>query len=129
MLRTIQAWVRRHYRQITGSIAFLPAFIALLFALLAAVMFWFDHSDLGMHLKESLHWLRLKDASAARAITTTIAAGIITLTVFSFSMVMIVLNQAASQLTNRVLEQLIENRFQQLVLVPTSAPSSTRCFC
>ncbi|MEO8733334.1 MAG: DUF2254 family protein, partial [Flavobacteriales bacterium] len=61
-------------------------------------------------------WLHLKDASAARAIATTIAAGIITLTVFSFSMVMIVLNQAASQLSNRVLEQLIENRFQQLVL-------------
>ncbi|MBK9413555.1 MAG: DUF2254 domain-containing protein [Bacteroidetes bacterium] len=43
------------------------------------------------------------DASTARSIISSIAAGIITLTVFSFSMVMIVLNQSASQLSNRIL--------------------------
>ncbi|MBK7570359.1 MAG: DUF2254 domain-containing protein [Bacteroidetes bacterium] len=56
------------------------------------------------------------DASTARSIISSIAAGIITLTVFSFSMVMIVLNQSASQLSNRILDKLIGSRFQQVVL-------------
>lgn len=63
-----------------------------------------------------MNWLTLKDAETARSILSTIAGGIISLTVFSFSMVMIVLNQAASQMTNRMLESMIGNRFQQFVL-------------
>ena len=60
--------------------------------------------------------LRLRDASTARSIISAISTGIISLTVFSFSMVMIVLNQAASQMSNRILDKLIGNRFQQIVL-------------
>lgn len=60
--------------------------------------------------------LRLRDASTARSIISAISAGVISLTVFSFSMVMIVLNQAASQMSNRILDKLIGNRFQQIVL-------------
>ena len=63
-----------------------------------------------------MHWLRLRDATTARSIISSITAGIITLTVFSFSMVMIVLNQTASQLSNRILDKLIGSRFQQVVL-------------
>jgi uncharacterized membrane protein len=75
-----------------------------------------DFSAAGKNIKSELHWLRLHDASTARSIISAIAAGIISLTVFSFSMVMIVLNQAASQMSNRVLDKLIGNRSQQLVL-------------
>lgn len=99
-----------------GSIAFYPAFIALLFVTLATGMVWFDQSPFAVELKAANRLLGLKDASAARTIIATITAGVITLTVFSFSMVMIVLNQAASQLSNRILDQLIGNRFQQVVL-------------
>lgn len=60
--------------------------------------------------------MSLKDASTARSIISTVAGALISLTVFSFSMVMIVLNQAASQMSNRVLSSMIENRFQQTVL-------------
>jgi len=63
-----------------------------------------------------LSWLSLKDASTARVILSTITGGVISLTVFSFSMVMIVLNQTASQLSNRILNSMIESRFQQVVL-------------
>ncbi|MEO5942619.1 MAG: DUF2254 domain-containing protein, partial [Ferruginibacter sp.] len=64
----------------------------------------------------SLSWLSLKDASTARSIVSTVAGALISLTVFSFSLVMIVLNQAASQMSNRVLSSMIENRFQQVIL-------------
>lgn len=76
----------------------------------------FDFSDLGIQIKSQWHWLKLKDATTARSIISSVAAGIMSLTVFSFSMVMIVLNQAASQMSNRVLDKLIGNRFQQIVL-------------
>lgn len=75
-----------------------------------------DFSETGKHLKSQLSWLSLRDASTARSILTTISGGIISLTVFSFSMVMIMLNQAASQMSNRMLDSMIGNKFQQIIL-------------
>ncbi len=109
-------WLKINYNKITGSIAFIPAIIAVSFLLLSLIMLRIDFSEAGKNLKASLSWLSLKDASTARSIIATVAGAIISLTVFSFSMVMIVLNQAASQMSNRVLSSMIENRFQQIVL-------------
>lgn len=116
MLKSIRIWTRTRLRQVVDSIAFYPALMVLLYIGVAVGMIWFDLSGPGVKLKGNMGWLSLTDASAARAIISTIAGGIITLTVFSFSMVMIVLNQAASQLSNRLLDRMIGNRFQQLVL-------------
>lgn len=109
-------WLKEQFNRTVTSIAFLPAVMALGFLLLSWLMLEFDYSETGKSIKAHWQWLRLKDASTARNINATVAAGIISLTVFSFSMVMIVLNQAASQLSNRVLDKLIGNRFQQVVL-------------
>ncbi len=104
------------YKRIINSIAFLPALISVGFLLLAILMLEIDFSEAGKELKASLSWLSLRDASTARSILTTISGGTISLTVFSFSMVMILLNQAASQMSNRMLESMIGNRFQQIIL-------------
>ena len=112
----ISKWFRKYYNKITGSIAFIPAVIALTFLFLSLVMIEIDFSDLGKSIKSNLSWLSLKDAGTARSIVSTVAGALISLTVFSFSLVMIVLNQAASQMSNRVLASMIENRFQQIIL-------------
>ncbi len=109
-------FIRIYYNKIIESIAFYPAIIAVGFLLLSWVMITFDFSETGKDFKAGLSWLSLKDASTARSIVSTVAGAIISLTVFSFSMVMIVLNQAASQMSNRVLNSMIENRFQQIIL-------------
>lgn len=109
-------WFKDNYYRVINSIAFYPAIIALLFLGLSAVSIAFDFSEEGKEIKLRLHWLRLKDASTARTIISSIAAGILSLAVFSFSMVMIVLNQTASQMSNRILDKLIGSRFQQIVL-------------
>lgn len=109
-------WIQEHYHRTVNSIAFLPAIIATVFLILAIVMLYIDFSEFGKSFKSNYELIRLKDASTARTIISVIAAGIISLTVFSFSMVMVVLNQAASQMSNRVLDKLIGNRFQQAVL-------------
>lgn len=102
--------------KVKESIAFYPALIAVAFLALSYVMIAIDFSDWGKSIKSEMSWLSLKDASTARSIISTVAGALISLTVFSFSMVMIVLNQAASQMSNRVLSSMIENRFQQTVL-------------
>lgn len=115
-MTTITKWIRIYYNKITGSIAFYPALIAIGFLLLSWGMLAFDFSTWGKGLKSGTSLFTLKDASTARSIISTVAGAIISLTVFSFSMVMIVLNQAASQMSNRVLSSMIGNRFQQTVL-------------
>lgn len=109
-------WIKKRYRKTVNSIAFYPAVIALSFLILSYLLISLDYSETGKHIKSQLHWLRLKDASTARSIISSIVAGIISLTVFSFSNVMIILNQTASQMSNRILDKLIGNRFQQVVL-------------
>lgn len=112
----IRIWLRYNYLKVVNSIAFYPAIIALLFLVISAASIAFDFSEEGKQIKSQLQWLKLRDPSTARSIIGAIVAGIITLTVFSFSMVMIVLNQTASQLSNRILDRLIGSRFQQVVL-------------
>lgn len=105
-----------HIRRMVHSIAFYPALIALLFLGLSYLMIHLDYSALGKELKSEADWLKLKDASTARTLISVIAGGILSLTVFSFTMVMVVLNQAASQMSNRVIDRLIGNRYQQFIL-------------
>ena len=116
MLTNIRIWIKDHRNKMVNSIAFYPAIIAIAFLVLSLLSIAFDFSEKGMEIKSHLQALKLRDASTARSIISSITAGIITLTVFSFSMVMIVLNQTASQLSNRILEKLIGSRFQQVVL-------------
>lgn len=112
----IKYWLIRRSEKILNSISFYPALIGILFLIIAVLMLAFDFSIQGKNIKSQLSWLSIRDASTARSIIAAVAAGIISLAVFSFSMVMIVLNQAASQMSNRVLDKLIGNRFQQIVL-------------
>jgi uncharacterized membrane protein len=109
-------WFKIRYSIIINSIAFIPIITAIAFLGLSAFMIYFDYSDTGKQIKDDFGWLSLKDATTARSIIQAIVTGIISLAVFSFSMVMIVLNQAASNMSNRVLDKLIGNSFQQLIL-------------
>lgn len=115
-MKKFYQWLRRNYSRTINSIAFYPALISVAFVLLSILMLEIDFSEKGKQMKSQLSWLSLRDASTARAILTTVATGIISLTVFSFSMVMILLNQAASQMSNRMLDSMIGNKFQQAIL-------------
>ncbi len=112
----IQITLKKIHHNVVNSIAFYPAVIGLLFLLVSVLSITFEFSASGQQLKSDWKWLSLKDASTARSIISAIAAGIISITVFSFSMVMIVLNQTASQMSNRILDKLIGSRFQQIIL-------------
>ena len=116
MIVTIKNNIVHYYLKIVRSIGFYPFLITVGFLLLSYFSLLFDFSEVGLNIKKSSFWISLKDAQTTRTIISTITSGVISLTVFSFSMVMIVLNQTASQMSNRILDKLIGSRFQQFVL-------------
>lgn len=60
--------------------------------------------------------LEIKDADTGQTLLGTVIGGLISLMVFSFSMVMVVLNQASSNFSPRLLPGLISNKNHQYVL-------------
>ena len=116
MLETVFKWIRKLVNQFIHGIAFVPAMMALGFVLLAILAMELDQQGYGEALNRSVKWLTLKDAATASNIVSTVAAGVISLTVFSFSMTMLVMNQAASQMSNRMLDNIIADKKQKVVL-------------
>lgn len=105
----------RLYHRVTGSIAFYPTLISLGLATLCIVSIVLEMTWLQSY-KEDLDIGLVKNAENARLILGTLVGGIISLMVFSFSMVMVVLNSAASSLSPRVIPGLISSRSHQVVL-------------
>lgn len=84
--------------------------------LLAWLCLYIDSLPTTEMILQWVSFLIVKNTETARSLLTVLAGGIISLMVFSFSMVMIVLNQTASSYSPRVLPGLIRKRQHQLVL-------------
>lgn len=105
----------RLYQRIVSSIAFYPALISLGLVLLCVVSIWVEMTYLQAY-KEDLKLGLVNNAENARLILGTLVGGIVSLMVFSFSMVMVVLNAASSTLSPRVIPSLISSRNHQFIL-------------
>lgn len=105
------------YEKITTSIAFYPILIVIGFFLFTGLMFFAEEKGLTAWMDERLpSFLLIKSWDVAKSILTTLVGALISLMVFSFSMVMVLLNNAASNFSPRILPSLISNKFHQLVL-------------
>lgn len=102
-------------KRVSESIAIYPVLIAALYAALAAAMLYFETTSMARSLREQMPG-GLSDPDNAREILGTLITSIISLTVFSFSMVMVVLNGAAARLTPRVLPGLISDTRNRVIL-------------
>lgn len=104
------------YRRVLNSIAFYPIIITLGFFLLSILI----TSDIGQRLSGELidymPALAIEDTEIAETILSTLIGGILSLTVFSFSMVMVVLSQASSDFSPRLLPGLVSDRRHQIIL-------------
>lgn len=101
---------------IIGSIAFYPAAIAISFLLLAVLIRSVQYTEAATAVSEALSLGLLTTLASGRNVLSILASGLISLTVFSFSMVMVVLNRASSALTPRVLPGIITQKNHQVVL-------------
>lgn len=108
--------IRELIRPIYNSIGFLPSLMCFLFFLLAIFAIQLEQTSLDTWFSDNLSWTQIDTADTARSIMSTIAGGVISLTVFSFSMVMVVLSQATSNFSPRLLPGLISDRRNQSVL-------------
>lgn len=101
---------------VKSSIAFYPSLIAFILAALAVVLLAIETPQLTQSADENLSILIIDNSNTARSLLGVLVGGIISLTVFSFSMVMIMLSQASNNYSPRILPGLISDKRHQFVL-------------
>lgn len=105
------------YNYLESKIAFYPTIITLGGILFTLFMYYLEANHQASEWVISvLPQLEIKKADTAQTLLGTIIGGLISLMVFSFSMVMVVLNQASSNFSPRLLPGLISNKNHQYVL-------------
>lgn len=115
-MKAILKFFKQTYRNILLSIALYPVLISLLFVIIAVTSVKIDNSELVVQIKKNVPYFFIQDYDTVRAMLSTFIGGIISLTVFSFSMVMVVLGQASSNFSPRLLPGLISNKKHQIIL-------------
>lgn len=105
----------RVVKRIRESIALYPVLIPVVYVAIAVLVFAFESTTTAESLRDKLP-PGLLDVDNSREILGTLITGIISLTVFSFSMVMVVLNGAAARLSPRVLPGLVSDTRNQVIL-------------
>ncbi|MAZ26191.1 MAG: hypothetical protein CL868_03810 [Cytophagaceae bacterium] len=104
------------FNRVTNKIAFYPTLLTLCGLVLGFVMLFFEDKGGTQWLYENAQALFINDAETARSLLSTFIAGIFSLMVFSFSMVMVLLSQASSNYSPRILPGLIRSKKHQYVL-------------
>lgn len=101
---------------IYNSIAFNPALIAGGLFFLAILCMFLDANYDTEKALDVLPFLKINNPNTARSALSALAGGLMTLMVFSFTMVMVVLNMTATNFSPRALPSLISQRSHQNVL-------------
>lgn len=115
-MKSILRQLKQRIKAVPRKIWFLPLLMALGFLLLSFAIIALRSSEFIQELDEKLAFLALASVDTARSIISTLTGGLISLVVFSFSMVMLVLNQASAQFSPRLLPGLISRREHQFIL-------------
>ncbi len=115
-MKSTLKFLKRLKHTIFYSIAFYPVLISTGFFLLAIILLFVENLEVVDSVKKKVPYLLVQDNETARTILSTLFGGILSLTVFSFTMVMVVLNQASSNFSPRLLPGLISNKKHQIIL-------------
>lgn len=116
MFKTVLKFLKKKYYSTIRSIAFYPVLISLAFLLLAILTIKLESIEVINSIKQKIPYLFIENYETARAILATFIGGIISITVFSYTMVMSVLNQASSNFSPRLLPNLISDKKNQFIL-------------
>ena len=108
--------ITNHYREIINSIGFYPSLLSVAFLIFAVLTMSVEYLAPIEQFKSLISFVLVDSAENARTILSTLAGSIISLTVFSFSMVMVVLNAASASLSPRVVPGLITRKSHKMVL-------------
>jgi uncharacterized membrane protein len=116
-MRKIISKLKFVFQYIVSSIGFYPTLISLIFFVFSILMLFLERNGLSARLLDSnLGFMIITHGETAGLILSSITSGIISLTVFSFAMVMLVLSQASSNFSPRVIPGIISKKSNQIVL-------------
>lgn len=104
------------YYRMSNSLGFYPAIITVGYLIFAVAVLSLQFSVIGRTTLELFPWLRNIQVTTSKAVFTTLVTGIISLTVLSFSMVMVVLSNTASTFSPKLVLGLVSERSHQIVL-------------
>ncbi|SDM58370.1 Uncharacterized membrane protein [Catalinimonas alkaloidigena] len=115
----MKSWFNRLIKlflTVVNSIGFRPAIISFWFLVASVGIVWAEQAYPVQQLTQSLAFWMFEDKSNTVSLLNAVLTGMISLTVFSFSMVMVVLSQAASSFSPRVIPQVITEPVYQNTL-------------
>lgn len=101
---------------VRGNIAFYPTLFSICGFSFSMLMLYLENKGISGIIIKHAPALVINNADTAKTLLSFLTGGIISIMVFSFSMVMVLLNQASSNYSPRVLPGLISNRKHQFVL-------------
>lgn len=101
---------------IESKIVFYPTFFAFMGFLFALFMLFLEKRGISTYLIEKAPILVVDNGDTAMTILSALISGLISVVVFSFSMVMLLLSQASSNYSPRLLPGLISDKKHQIIL-------------
>ena len=115
-MKNYLASLLKYFYKLEGKIAFYPTFYSVVGLAISFLTYRVENLGFSQYLYKNLPQLIINSTDTALNILTTFIAGLISIMVFSFSMVMVLLNQASSNFSPRVLPGLISNKRHQKIL-------------
>ncbi|RAJ15132.1 DUF2254 domain-containing protein [Olleya aquimaris] len=109
-------WLVDYIKKLESKIAFYPTVFSVIGIVFAFIMYYAENNGISGYILKYFPALVINNTDTALNILTTFIAGLISIMVFSFSMVMILLSQASSNFSPRLLPGLISNRRHQKIL-------------
>ncbi|MDT0554577.1 DUF2254 domain-containing protein [Patiriisocius hiemis] len=108
--------IKSIFNIIQGKIAFYPSIIALAGVLLAIIITTLETTSVSNFLQENFTSLSIKSGDTALTMISVCIGGLISIMVFSFSVVMLLLSQASSNFSPRILPGLLSDKKNQYIL-------------
>ncbi|MDN3724991.1 DUF2254 domain-containing protein [Aequorivita sp. SDUM287046] len=104
------------FHSIESKIAFYPTLLALSGFLFSLLMIYLEQQGISRNIMDVFPILMVEDGDTALTVLSACLTGLISLMVFSFSMVMLLLSQASSNYSPRLLPGLISDKRHQFIL-------------
>lgn len=104
------------FNTIESKIAFYPTLLAIVGLLIALIMMYLEGLGVSKKILDIAPQLMVENGDTALTVLSACLGGLISLMVFSFSMVMLLLSQASNNFSPRLLPGLISDKRHQLIL-------------
>lgn len=104
------------FNVIESKIAFYPTLLAFFGFIFALFMTYLENRGISKYLIEQAPTLVVNNGDTAKTILSSFISGLISVVVFSFSMVMLLLSQASNNYSPRLLPGLISDKKHQVIL-------------